>query len=113
MFCLKNKNENREFSHFRDGKILYKEEKTMNSFALTGILKGVVDKRYRDLEYDSPFSNDNLKDVRHIKVIYWTSQCENRLITLNHGTRVLIHGHLEEHEIFGTILLAEELEVIG
>lgn len=85
----------------------------MNSFSLTGILKQRVDKRYRDLEYDSPFSNEDLKDVRHIKVVYWTKQDENRLTTLKHGTRVLIHGHLEEHEIFGTILLAEELEVIG
>lgn len=85
----------------------------MNSIALTGVLKEKVNDLYRDLEYDSPFSIEEVKEVRHIKVVYWTKQNQNRLTNLIKGTRVLIHGHLEEHEIFGTILLAEELEVIG
>ena len=85
----------------------------MNSVTLTGILKDCVNKAYRDLSYDTPFTNGDLKEERHIKVKYWTGQHETRLMKLPKDTRVLIHGHLEEHEIFGTILLAEELEVIS
>ena len=85
----------------------------MNSVAVTGILKEKANQKYRELEYDSPFAKRDLKEIRHIKVVFWTEQNENRLTNLDSGSRVLIHGHLEEHEIFGTILLAEELEVIG
>ena len=85
----------------------------MNCVTLTGILKAKVDKEYRDLVYDTPFSDEGMLEVRHIKVKYWTKQHQTRLSLIPNETRVLIHGHLEEHEIFGTILLAEELEVIS
>ena len=85
----------------------------MNSVTLTGILKEQIDKDFRDLIYDTPFSDYHFLEVRHIKVKYWTHQHETRLSIIPSDSKVLIHGHLEEHEKFGTILLAEELEVIS
>ena len=85
----------------------------MNLVTMTGVLKDKIDDTFRELEYDAPFTESNNHETMRIKTIYWTRQSGNRLINLSSGTRVLIHGHLEAHKIFGTILLAEELEVIG
>ena len=84
----------------------------MNSVTLTGVLKEKTDRQFRGLVYDTPFIDCSEESVRKIKVKYWTPQHKSRLMLLPKDTKVLIHGHLESHEIFGTILLAEELEVI-
>ena len=85
----------------------------MNAVIITGYLKEKVDMDFRDFVYETPFSDDGLLEERHIKIKYWTPQHQNRLTILPDATKVLVHGHLEQHEKFGTILLAEELEVIG
>ena len=84
----------------------------MNAVVLTGHLQEIFDKGIREFAYDIPFADEKSNEKRHIKVKYWTNQKDNRLTMLPRNSRVLIHGHLDEHEIFGTILLAEELEVI-
>jgi len=85
----------------------------MNSVTLTGIITNKIEGKFRELIYDAPFNDREGLDVRHIKVKYWSNQLETRLMKIEDFKKVLIHGHLEEHEKFGTILLAEELEVIS
>ena len=84
----------------------------MNNVSIIGMLREVLDDYNRYFEYELPFSQDSGNVVPRIVVRYWTRQPKTRLIVLAENTRVAMHGHLENDEKFGTILLVEQLEVI-
>ena len=84
----------------------------MNSVDIIGVLKDVIDEYHRKLMYDIPFSLEKDSKVSNIVIRYWTDQPLPRLISLEDSTRVAVHGHLEESEEFGTILLVQQLEVL-
>ena len=85
----------------------------MNLVSITGVLKECDESTFRILEYDAPYTDKGCLETRRIKIKYWTFHDVTRVTLLPINTQVLIQGHLEEHEIFGTILLVEKLEVIG
>jgi len=84
----------------------------MNSVDILGYLKESVDEHHRFFEYTSPFLQEETLCQHQVVVRYWNNQPNSRLIILPSNTRVLIHGHLDGHDKFGTILLVEQLEVI-
>lgn len=84
----------------------------MNSVNISGILKEGLDEFHRYFEYTLPFFQEGNVAIPRIIVKNWTNQPGARLIALPDNTRVLIHGHLDGHDKFGTILLVEQLEVV-
>lgn len=85
----------------------------MNSVNITGILREVIDEKYRYFEYQLPYDEENAEgSVNKIVVTFWTKLPKPRLIVLPENTRVAISGHLDVSQKFGTILLVEQLEVI-
>ena len=85
----------------------------MNSVNISGILKETIDDKYRYFEYLLPYNEENEDGlVTKIVVTFWTKQPKPRLIVLPENTRVMISGHLDVSQKFGTILLVEQLEVI-
>ena len=84
----------------------------MNSVNISGILKEGIDEFHRYLNYTLPFFQEGNVTEPRIVVKNWTNQPNARLIVLPLNTRVLIHGHLDGDEKFGTILLVEQLEVV-
>jgi len=84
----------------------------MNSVNILGFLREIIDEKFRYFEYEPPFSDENYDTAPRIVVKYWTDQPNSRLSTLPNDTFVAIHGHLDNIEKFGTILLVEQLEVV-
>ena len=85
----------------------------MNCVEITGMLREKINDYFRYLEYELPYLEENTNLVTKIAVKFWTNQKENRLMSLPKNTRVAVHGHLDAHEKFGTILHIEQLEVIS
>ena len=84
----------------------------MNCVDITGRVKEVIDDNYRYFEYELPFLAEPEGKIPLIVTRFWTNVPKSRLIVLPLNTRVIIHGHLEAHEKFGTILIVEQLEVL-
>ena len=84
----------------------------MNCVDITGRLKEVIDENYRYFEYELPFLAEPENGAPLIISKFWTNVANSRLILLELNTRVIIHGHLEVHKKFGTILIVEQLEVL-
>ena len=82
----------------------------MNYFDVTGRLREKIDDKFRYLEYELPDLREPDEGESRIVCCYWTKQPDSRLIQLADHTRVIIHGHLEPTEKFGTILVVEHLE---
>ena len=84
----------------------------MNDVSIIGMLREGVDEYYRYFEYELPFFTDTESLPTRIAIKYWTKQANPRLIVLPSNTRVAIHGHLDAHKNFGTILVVEQFQVI-
>ena len=84
----------------------------MNSVEIIGLLRERIDDYYRHFEYELPFEEENSTTTPRIVVRYWTDQPRPRLIFLEEGTRVALHGHLDAHEKFGTILVVEQIQTL-
>ena len=84
----------------------------MNCVDITGRLKDIIDENYRYFEYELPFLAEPEGAAPLIVLKYWTNVPKSRLVLLQPNTRVIIHGHLEAHEKFATILIVEQLEVL-
>ena len=84
----------------------------MNSVDIIGFLREGIDDYFRYFEYELPYLEENEKVVPKIVVKYWANQPKSRLIVLPSSTRVAIHGHLDAHEKFGTILIVEQVQVL-
>ena len=84
----------------------------MNCVDITGRVKDVIDDDYRYFEYELPYLAESENGAPLIIVKFWTNVPKSRLILLQTNTRVIIHGHLEAHKKFGTILIVEQLEVL-
>ena len=82
----------------------------MNSVQIIGLLRERIDDYYRNFEYELPFMEEKCRVVPRIVIRNWTEQPRPRLIFLEDGTRVALHGHLDAHEKFGTILVVEQIE---
>ena len=82
----------------------------MNYVDITGRLREKIDENFRYLEYELPYMKEPDEGQSKIVVSYWTKQPNSRLIQLADHTRVILHGHLEPNEKFGTILVVEHLE---
>ena len=85
----------------------------MNSVNIMGLLRENIDDYFRYFEYELPYLEENESVVPKIICKYWANQPKSRLNTLPDASRVAIHGHLDAHEKFGTILVVEQLQVIG
>jgi len=84
----------------------------MNCVDITGRVREALDETYRKFEYELPYFDDPSRAKTFIVVKFWNNTPNARLITLEENTRVLIHGHLDSHEKFGTILIVEQLETL-
>ena len=84
----------------------------MNCVDITGKLKDTIDDIYRYFEYELPFLAEPENAEPIIVLKYWTNMPKSRLVVLQNDTRVILHGHLEGHKKFGTILIVEQLEAI-
>jgi hypothetical protein len=85
----------------------------MNSVNIIGFLRENIDDTFRNFEYELPYLEENEKARTVIVVRNWTNQPNSRLNLYPANSRVAIHGHLDGHEKFGTILVVEQLQVIG
>ena len=88
----------------------FRKENFMNYVDITGRLREKIDENFRYLEYELPYMKEPDEGQSKIVVSYWTKQPNSRLIQLADHTRVILHGHLEPNEKFGTILVVEHLE---
>ena len=84
----------------------------MNSVCIIGFLRERIDDFYRYFEYELPFLQETNKTTPIIVLRNWTGQSGARINVLEKNTRVAIHGHLDAHEKFGTILVVEELQTL-
>ena len=82
----------------------------MNSIDIIGLLRENIDDYFRFFEYELPYLEENNKVVPRIAVKYWTNQSKNILTMTPENSRVAIHGHLDAHEKFGTILVVEAIQ---
>lgn len=85
----------------------------MNSFDVIGIIKDNIDEYFRYFEYELPYSDDPLKPNPQIVIKFWTNQPNSRLLVMPSGTKIAVHGHLDMHEKFGTILIVELFQTIN
>ena len=84
----------------------------MNSVNIIGFLRENIDDNFRYFEYELPYLEDSLAGPTKIVIKNWTNQPNSRLISLPINSRVAIHGHLDAHEKFATILVVEEIQVL-
>ena len=84
----------------------------MNSVDIIGMLREKVDNQFRFFEYELPFLEEANNAPTTIIVRFWTDQLNSRLLVLEPNTRVALHGHLDGHEKFGTILVVEQFQVL-
>lgn len=82
----------------------------MNSVDIIGFLRETIDEKFRYFEYELPFLEENDQAIPKILIKFWSNQPKTRLISFPEGTRVAIHGHLDAHEKFGTILIVEQVQ---
>ena len=82
----------------------------MNSVNLIGILKDPIDDYFRYFEYELPYSDDPLKPTPRIVIKNWNGQPKSRILTLQSGVKIALHGHLDMNEKFGTILIVESFQ---
>ena len=85
----------------------------MNCVNLIGFLRENIDDCFRYLEYELPFFQENESVVPKIVLKYWTEQPNTRLNALPLNARVAIHGHLDAHKRFGTIIIVEEIQQLS
>lgn len=84
----------------------------MNSVDIIGILKEKIDDNYRYFEYELPYLDEPKEGPNIIVIKNWTNQPNSRLLVLQDGTRVALHGHLDTSEKFGTILSVIEVQAL-
>ena len=84
----------------------------MNCVDITGRVRENIDENFRYFEYELPYLQEPHYGPTKIVIQYWTNFPKSRMIALENNTRVLIHGHLDAHEKFGTILIVEQLETL-
>lgn len=84
----------------------------MNSVNIIGLLRENIDENFRYFEYELPYLEENNKAIPKIATKYWTNQKKNILLTTPINSRVAIHGHLDAHEKFGTILVVENIQIL-
>ena len=84
----------------------------MNSVDIIGLLREKIDDNYRYFEYELPFLDEPSNGVTRIVIKFWMNQPNSRLLVLEPNTRVAIHGHLDAHEKFGTILVVEQFQAL-
>ena len=85
----------------------------MNCVNVIGLLRENINDSFRYFEYELPFFQENESAVPRIVLKYWTEQKNSRLSVLPLNARVAIHGHLDAHEKFGTIIIVEELQLLS
>ena len=88
------------------------EVKNRNSICLSGKLRDALDEKFRVLEYELPYFEEPKSGEAKIICKYWNNQENTRLHAIATNTRVIIHGHLDGHEKFGTILVVEQIETM-
>ena len=84
----------------------------MNCVDISGRVRKNIDKLYRYFEFEIPYYEDSKHSPTLIVMKYWTNMPDSRLMTIEENSRVLIHGHLDNHETFGTILIVETIETM-
>lgn len=84
----------------------------MNTVNIIGILREKIDDNFRYFEYELPYLEEPENGVPKIVIRYWTNQPNARLIVMPDNARVAIHGHLDVHPKFGTILVAEFIQAV-
>ena len=84
----------------------------MNSVNIIGFLRENIDETYRYFEYELPYMEENAEAKTIIVIRNWTNQPGSRLSLYPAGTRVAIHGHLDAHEKFATILVVEDIQQV-
>ena len=84
----------------------------MNCVDITGRLKENIDNVFRYFEYELPYLDEPENGPNIIVLKFWTNLPNSRLNNLPDKSRVIIHGHLDVHEKFGTILVVEQMEAL-
>ena len=84
----------------------------MNSVSLIGFLRENIDDTFRYFEYELPYMEENENIKTRIVIRNWTNQPNSRLNICPENSRAAIHGHLDAHEKFGTILVVEEIQIL-
>lgn len=85
----------------------------MNSVNLICVIQPPIDDVYREVEYLLPCFNDDGKNSQKLICKYWPGSPKSRFMQIKDGTRVVLCGHLDAHEKFGTILVVEQFEVLN
>ena len=84
----------------------------MNSVNIIGFLRENIDDTYRYFEYELPYMEEN-PEVKNIIVLKnWTNQPGSIVNSYPANTRVAVHGHLDAHVKFGTIIVVEEIQQV-
>jgi len=84
----------------------------MNSVAIIGKLREKIDGIYRFFEYELPHLKEPENGETRIVIKYWTNLPDSRLLVLENNLRVALHGHLDAHEKFGTILVVDDYQLL-
>ena len=84
----------------------------MNSVNIIGLLRDNIDDIFRNFEYELPYLEENNDANSKIVVRFWSNQPKTRLLALPSNSRVALHGHLDAHEKFGTILVVEQVQLL-
>ena len=84
----------------------------MNCVDITGRLRANIDNIFRYFEYELPYFDESKYGSTIIVTKFWTNQPNSRLNVIKEDSRVIIHGHLDKHDKFGTILIVEQIECL-